>query len=127
MPSRLMPSGHKAGACARALAIKAIAPKANARYFVRLPRMARFLERALDHAAVDAERGAGCCRGEGAGDVSDKTGDLLGRGEAFDERGRANLLEEFGLELLEAFVAALCERAHEIDDAARLGRAGQHA
>jgi len=29
------------------------------------------LKRALDDAAVDAERGAGCCRGERAGEVGD--------------------------------------------------------
>jgi hypothetical protein len=85
------------------------------------------LKCALDDAAVDAERGACCCRGEWARNVGDKTGNLLRCGEALDERSRANLFEELGLELLEAFVAALRQGTSEIDDAARLGRACQHA
>ena len=37
---RPMPSGRKAGACAFALAINAMAPNTSAQYFVRLPRTA---------------------------------------------------------------------------------------
>ena len=51
------------------------------------------LERALNDAAVDAERRARCCRGERARDEGNKGSYLLRCGEAFDERGGANFLE----------------------------------
>jgi len=52
---------------------------------------------------------------------------LLGCGEAFDERGGTNFLEKLGLKILKALVAALGQGTDEINDAARLGRARQHA
>jgi hypothetical protein len=85
------------------------------------------LERALNDAAVDAKRGTGRCRGERARDVGNKGSYLLRSGEALDERGGANFLEELGLKILKALVIALGQGIDEINDAARFGRAGQHA
>jgi hypothetical protein len=78
------------------------------------------LKRALDDPAIDAESGARGGRREWTGDVSHQGSDLLGRGKSLDEGGRAHLLEELLLELVERFSIGLCERFDEVANATRL-------
>jgi len=65
------------------------------------------LERALHHPAVYPQGSACRRRGERAREIGDERGDLLGRGEALDEGGRTDLLEEFLLDFLETLAAPL--------------------
>ena len=68
---------------------------------------------------LNAERRAGRCRGQRAGDVSHQRSHLLGRGEALDQRRRPDLRKEVLLELVEGLSIGLGERVNEIGHATR--------
>src|SRR6185436_14603507 len=97
------------------------------KYWRRRVVMASPSERALEDAAVDPQRRAGRCRRQRARDVGDERGDLVRRGEAFDERGRTHLLEELLLELAEGRALGFGERPDELVDPAGLGRPQKNA
>src|SRR5207249_9954842 len=84
-------------------------------------------ERALDHAAVDAKRGAVYRGSQRARHERDERPYFLGHREAPDQRRGPYFLEELLFELREGLARGFRKRLDEIADAARPRRAGQHA
>jgi CheY-like chemotaxis protein len=84
-------------------------------------------ECAFHDAAIDSQCGTGRRRRKGTRDVGHERGNLLGRGEAFDERGRPDLFKKLCLNLCTGLAPGLGQCVDEFDNSAGLGWTRQNA